>query len=464
MNTRRASWLMVLLSSLAASCGPSIDSTESDRTGENGTALSVQGPILRSRSRVPEQYIVVLKGDPERSCGGNVGGVASALARRYQGSVLQVYQRALCGFSVHMAEPQAQILAADPAVAYIEEDGTVSLATTQYSAPWGLDRIDQRALPLSGSYTYPVASSNVYVYVIDTGIRTTHAEFGGRAYGAFTSIPDGNGTSDCAGHGTHVAGIIGGSTYGVAKSSRLYSVRVLGCNGSGTISGVIAGVDWVTQYHTRPAIANMSLVGAASQSLDTAVTNSINAGVTYVVAASNNGSDACAVSPARVGPALTVGATNSNDSRAAYSSIGTCLDLFAPGTGITSAWYTSDAATSVLDGTSMASPHVAGAAALYLASNPQAMPYQVAQALLSNATAGAVSNAGAGSPNRLLYMGPFCVPRTTCYQNECGYVSDGCGGTLECSNCNPCGLGYELCPGEMCCKVGKGCTVCFFAF
>ena len=242
-------------------------------------------------------------------------------------------------------------------------------------------------------------------YVIDTGILASHGEFAGRVAAGFTSINDGNGTTDCNGHGTHVAGTVGGSTYGVAKGVTLVPVRVLDCAGNGTTSGVIAGVDWVTSDHAAgvPAVANMSLGGGASSALDTAVINSINDGVTFAVAAGNENQNACNVSPARVASAITVGATTGADGRASYSNYGSCLDIFAPGSDITSSWFTSDTATNTISGTSMATPHVAGAAALYLQGNPGAAPAAVRDGIVNTATTGKVTGAGTGSPNRLLY-------------------------------------------------------------
>lgn len=358
---------------------------------------------------VPDQYIVVLKEDAARGpddafwAGPTVAEVAQQMALVYGGRILYTYGHALKGFAVAMDRRAAELLASDPRVAWVEEDGVVTAFNTQNNATWGLDRIDQRNLPLSGTYTYETTASNVNVYVIDTGIRATHTEFGGRVYSGYTAINDGRGTSDCNGHGTHVAGTVGGALYGVAKSVRLYPVRVLDCNGSGTTSGVIAGVDWVRANHVKPAVANMSLGGGASSSLDTAVSNAINAGVVFVVAAGNDNADACNYSPARVAAAITVGSTTSSDARSSFSNYGTCLDIFAPGSNITSAWYTSDTATNTISGTSMASPHVAGVAALYLANNTTASPATVANALINNATTGVLTGIGSGSPNRLLY-------------------------------------------------------------
>jgi subtilisin family serine protease len=245
----------------------------------------------------------------------------------------------------------------------------------------------------------------VRAYVIDTGIRASHSQFGGRAAGGFTAINDGRGTSDCNGHGTHVAGTIGGSIHGVAKSVGLTAVRVLGCNGSGATSGVIAGVDWVTGNHAagQPAVANMSLGGSPSGALDNAVANSIADGVTYTVAAGNSNVNACGSSPARVGAAITTGSTTRTDARSSFSNYGPCLDLFAPGSSITSAWYTSDTASATISGTSMAAPHVAGVAALYLQGSPGTAPAAVRDAIVNNATNGVVGNPGSGSPNKLLH-------------------------------------------------------------
>ncbi len=346
-----------------------------------------------------DRYIVVFResvADPDRT--------TDDLVRSHGGQVHYRYSTALKGFAVSLPAPALEGIRRNPNVAYVEADGIMSIVATQSPATWGLDRIDQRNRPLSNSYTYNATGSGVRSYIIDTGIRPTHNEFGGRASGGFTAISDGRGTNDCNGHGTHVAGTVGGSTYGVAKSVLLVPVRVLNCQGSGTTSGVIAGVDWVTANHVKPAVANMSLGGGASTSLDNAVANSISAGVTYAVAAGNSNANACNYSPARVGSAITVGATTSSDARASYSNFGSCLDLFAPGSSITSAWSTSNTATNTISGTSMASPHVAGVAALVLQSGHQS-PSNVRSAIVNNATSGVVSSVGSGSPNLLLYSG-----------------------------------------------------------
>lgn len=358
---------------------------------------------------VAGRYIVVLKtttaklANEGKSALPPISEVAEDMAKTHGASVLYSYNYVLRGFAVQASDNALAQLLADTRVEYVEEDGVVTGNPTQSNATWGLDRIDQRTLPLNGTYNYNTSASNVRAYVLDSGLRASHHEFAGRVGAGFPAINDGFGTDDCHGHGTHVAGTIGGITWGVAKGVAIHPVRVLDCNNEGSWAGIIAGLDWVRTNHVKPSVANMSLGGPPNTSADAAVNTLINAGVTVVIAAGNNAGDACQRTPARVSNAITVGATDMNDARSSFSNFGSCLDLFAPGTSITSAWNTGDTATNTINGTSMAAPHVAGAAALYLAGNPTATPAQVTTALLNNATPGRVTNAGNGSPNRLLF-------------------------------------------------------------
>ncbi|MGW3786324.1 S8 family peptidase [Micromonospora chokoriensis] len=379
------------------------------------TVLAVGTPALAAEpvgvvraaggaTAVPDSYIVVLKDSAVAR--DRVGDAAKRLSGRHGGTVARTYGAALRGFEAKVSASAAARIAADPAVAYVEQNHTVSISGTQTNPPsWGLDRIDQRNRPLDSSYTYPNTASNVHAYIIDTGIRFSHNDFGGRATSGYDAV-DGGSADDCNGHGTHVAGTVGGSSYGVAKGVQLVGVRVLNCSGSGTNAGVIGGVDWVTANAIKPAVANMSLGGGANTSLDNAVRNSIASGVTYGLAAGNdNGANACNVSPARTTEAITVGSTTSADARSSFSNIGTCVDIFAPGSSITSAWYNSNTATNTISGTSMATPHVVGAAALLASANPSWTPAQVRNELVANATPNVISNVGSGSPNLLLYVG-----------------------------------------------------------
>lgn len=396
-------------------------------------ALSVQAA---APTPIANQYIVELDtpaiGTREHSLGLSAL-VQSVLVKVGGGQVLAQYEHALLGFAVRMSANQAAALARLPGVRRVEADRVMSVNATQSGATWGLDRVDQTALPLDGLYRYPDnGGQGVNVYIIDTGITSAHTEFTGRIGNGQNFAPNSDGllggllggllpislpslgglfggnidsenTTDCNGHGTHVSGTAAGTIYGIAKKATLHPVRVLGCSGSGATSGVIAGIDWVAANRVLPAVANMSLGGSDSAVLDDAVNNAIAQGVTFVVAAGNDNADACTGSPNKVPAAITVGASTNADSRdTSYSNYGSCVDLFAPGTNITSAWDTSSTATNTISGTSMATPHVTGAVALLLGANPGLTPAQATDELLANATLGVLSNVGDGSPNALL--------------------------------------------------------------
>jgi hypothetical protein len=361
--------------------------------------------LLRSSRPVPGEYIVVLKDELKEVAQLGPESIAQEVALKHGGQVLHSYKSALKGFTLRMSEAQVQKLLQDPRVAYVQENGYVQVSATQTGATWGIDRVDQTSLPLNQTYNYNNNGSGVHAYIVDTGVRLTHTQFTGRIGNGFDSITTGGTGADCHGHGTHVAGTVGGTTWGIAKGVTIHPVRVLDCSGSGTDAQVIAGIDWVVQNHVKPAVANMSLGGDASQPLDDAVTNAINAGIVFAIAAGNDSSSACNYSPARTPSAITVGSTTSSDARSSFSNYGTCLDIFAPGSSITSASNSSDTGSTSMSGTSMASPHVAGAAALYLGANPTATPQQVRDALVANGTANKVTSPGTGSPNVLLYTG-----------------------------------------------------------
>lgn len=335
---------------------------------------------------------------------------ASAV-RAAGGTITRTFSHALNGVAASLPVRAVAALSRRPGIAAVEADAPVSVDASQSGATWGLDRIDQASLPLNSTYTYNYDGtynsgvSRVTAYIIDTGIRSTHSEFTGRVGSGYTAISDANGTNDCNGHGTHVAGTVGGTTYGVAKGVQLVPVRVLNCQGSGTTSGVIAGINWAIADHAAgvPAVANMSLGGGTSSALDTAVTNLVNDGVVLAVAAGNSNADACLSSPARAAAPLTVGATDSKDARASYSNFGKCLDLFAPGSSITSAWIGSDTATNTISGTSMATPHVAGVAALVLSAYPTATAGAVMKKITDATTLNKITSVGRNSPNKLLY-------------------------------------------------------------
>lgn len=372
---------------------------------------------------IPNQYIVVYTDESVETmaaamAGRNLSAFSADLASDFRAqavsdlttsvganfglAVTKTYGHVLGGFAAKMNDKTLATIIKDPRVEFIEQDQVVTTVAVQNNATWGLDRIDETDLPLDSFYEFNFDGTGVDAYVIDTGIRTTHTQFGGRARGGFTAINDGNGTTDCNGHGTHVAGTVGSQTYGVAKNVNLIAVRVLGCNGSGSNSGVIDGVNYVTQVASGPSVANMSLGGGSSAALDQAVENAIDEGVVFVVAAGNSTENACNGSPSRVGPALTVGATTQSDARSSFSNFGACVDIFAPGSSITSTWSTSNSAINTISGTSMAAPHVAGVVALYLDQNPSASTSQVEDVIESAAVQGRLSDVRNGSPNLLL--------------------------------------------------------------
>jgi len=363
-----------------------------------------QAPIIQRAAEgkyIEGSYIVVMKDSV-----GDVDNEVDDIDRRHGTRASFRFMHAIKGFAGKFSPAMVEALRSDPRVEYIEQDQEVHIVGTQVNPPsWGLDRIDQRSLPLNNSYTYNQTGIGVDAYIIDTGIRTTHADFGGRAVPGYDAITSGGTAADGNGHGTHVAGTVGGTSYGVAKNVRLVAVRVLDNAGSGTTAGVIAGIDWVTANRslTRPSVANMSLGGGPSPTLDDAVRRSIVSGVTYCIAAGNSSADASGYSPARVNEAITVGATDITDGFASFSNFGSVVKIQAPGVNITSAWNTTDTATNTISGTSMATPHVAGAAALYLEANPTATPAAVLSGLTSNATNNVITGLPSGTVNKLLY-------------------------------------------------------------
>jgi subtilisin family serine protease len=361
--------------------------------------LAAASAAARAGEVIAGQYIVVFDATTP-----DAPGLAQRLAAEHGGRVRFTYTQVLRGFAATLPAAAVEALREHPNVEFVAPDRVISVTTTTQSAPpsWGLDRVDQAALPLDASFTYGATGAGVNVYIVDTGIRTSHVEFGGRAAGAYTVINDGNGTNDCHGHGTHVAGTTGGGTAGVAKGATLWAVRVLDCSGSGSSSGLIAALDWVTKNGRRPTVVNMSLGGPDDAAMKTAVANTVAAGVSVVSAAGNSAVDACTQSPGNAPASITVGASGQSDAQSGFSNWGTCVTLHAPGESIYSAYASADNGYAHMSGTSMAAPHVAGAAALVLEANPSASPAQVKDALVARATTGVLTALGTGSPNRLL--------------------------------------------------------------
>ncbi|KOU22171.1 serine protease [Streptomyces sp. WM6372] len=366
-----------------------------------GAATPAEGTVygLGAPGAISGSYVVILDASANKE----------QLVKKYGGELKRTYSSGVNGFSAAgLSETEAKRLAADPAVGKVVQNKKFTIKATQDNPPsWGLDRIDQTAKTGDKKYSYPdSAGEGVTAYVIDTGIRTTHKDFGGRATSGFDAVDNDDKADDGNGHGTHVAGTIAGTAHGVAKKAKLVAVRVLDDNGSGTTEQVVAGIDWVTQHHSGPSVANMSLGGGADEALDEAVRRAIASGVTFAVAAGNESADAGQGSPSRVPEAITVASSTIDDAQSSFSNFGSVVDLYAPGSDITSDWNDSDTGTKTISGTSMATPHVVGAAAVYLAGHPSATPAQTAAALTAAATSGAVTNPSAGTANKLLKVAP----------------------------------------------------------
>ncbi|MDR6220581.1 S8 family peptidase [Deinococcus soli (ex Cha et al. 2016)] len=456
MNARTSTLGTLALTLLLAACGSQQAVPTTDVVSRGQTSAPLLG--TSNPDAIPGQYIVVFSdGAAADLSSQSASGLISSLGLDPQGvQVQQVYGAALNGFAAKLSTQNLAKLQADKRVKYIEQDAKMHMSATQTGATWGLDRVDQRNLPLDGSYTYTSTASGVKVYIIDTGINTAHTNFGGRAIWGTNTTGDGN-NSDCQGHGTHVAGTVGSATWGVAKGATLVAVKVLGCDGSGTNSGVIAGVNWaVTNKGTAAAVANMSLGGGASQAVDDAVNSAASKNLIMAVAAGNENQNACNVSPARAASAITVGSTTNTDARSSFSNYGSCVDLFAPGSNITSTWIGSTTATNTISGTSMATPHVAGAAALLIAAG-NTTNSAVTSAMINNTTPNKVTGAGTGSPNRLLFTGSGTVTPPTGTTTYTGTVSAGtasykpgtsgfsyAGGTLKATLSGPSGTDFDL--------------------